>query len=251
MNLLLDIGNTQLKWATVTAKAFEFGGTLPHQGNSLAQLLNQHWHSLAKPTQIFVSNVAGETFANELTDWVKSHWQIPIEFIKTLSEWDGLKNGYENPSQLGIDRWLNLIAAWQKYRTGLCVVGCGTAITFDVVQANGQHSGGLIIPGIELMRMALTEHTAKCHWIPGNTVTNTESLGINTQMGIASGTLEAAVAFINQATQHAQAHTRDALQLVITGGAAPELLPRLNPGYVLEPYLCLEGLRLVSEPSNT
>lgn len=247
MNLLLDIGNTQLKWATVTANAFEFGGTLPHQGDSLAQLFNQHWHSLTKPMQIFASNVAGEVFAYELNAWVKKHWEMPVEFIKTDSQWQELKNGYENPNQLGVDRWLNLVAAWQKYRTALCVIGCGTAITFDVVQANGQHNGGLIIPGIELMRTALTEHTAKCHWIPGKTITNTESLGTNTQMGIANGTLEAAIAFINQVTKQAQAHTSDTLQLVITGGAAPELLPRLSKGYVLEPYLCLEGLRLVSE----
>lgn len=247
MNLLLDIGNTQLKWATVTAGEFKFGGTLPHQGCSLAQLFQQHWHSLPTPTQILVSNVAGEALAAEISEWVESHWQVPVEFIKTSSEWRELKNGYENPDQLGVDRWLNLVAAWQKYHIALCVVGCGTAITFDLVQANGQHRGGFIIPGIELMRTALTEHTAKCHWNPENTVVNTQHLGTNTQMGIAGGTLEAAVAFINQATQQAQEETSDVLQLVITGGAANELLPRLANSYVLHPYLCLEGIYLVTE----
>ena len=60
----------------------------------------------------------------------------------------GLRNGYRDPAQLGVDRWLAMCAAWQQFPGSLCVVDAGTAVTIDVVAADGAHSGGLILPGV-------------------------------------------------------------------------------------------------------
>jgi type III pantothenate kinase len=99
--------------------------------------------------------------AKTLTRLTKKVFRVNIEFVTAAPEYHGLTNGYLDPSLLGADRWLALIGAWTKARSALCVVDAGTAVKVDSVDADGQHLGGLIVPGIHMMREALMNKTSE------------------------------------------------------------------------------------------
>src|SRR6202034_3800599 len=98
--------------------------------------------------------------ARILTRLTKKVLKAEVEFITAAPEFNGLTNGYLDPSLLGADRWLALIGAWTKASGALCVVDAGTAVKVDAVDAKGQHLGGLIAPGIHMMREALMNKTS-------------------------------------------------------------------------------------------
>jgi pantothenate kinase type III len=113
-----------------------------------------------KPTRVLVSNVAGPAMAKTLTQLAKKMFHVNVEFVTAAQEFHGLTNGYLDPTLLGADRWLALIGAWTLARSALCVVDAGTAVKVDSVDANGQHLGGLIAPGIHMMREVLMNKTS-------------------------------------------------------------------------------------------
>ena len=98
--------------------------------------------------------------AKTLARLAKKAFHVDIEFVTAAPEYQGLTNGYLDPSLLGADRWLALIGAWTKARSALCVVDAGTAVKVDGVDATGRHLGGLIVPGIYMMREALMNKTS-------------------------------------------------------------------------------------------
>src|SRR5207253_4489484 len=120
-----------------------------------AKLLEDNWKKISGLTRIMIANVAGAEMASMIQQQLSKHWQCPIEFIQTSDHALGINNGYQNPQQLGVDRWLNLIAA-KKYfpEKNLAIFSCGTCITLDVLTLEGQHLGGLIVPGIDLIQSA-------------------------------------------------------------------------------------------------
>src|SRR5713226_2649501 len=115
MILVIDVGNTRLKWAWLTSTGlFESG---------------------QRPNRVLVSNVAGPVMAKTLTRLAKKVFRVKIEFVTASPEYHGLTNGYLDPSLLGADRWLALIGAWTKARAALCVVDAGTAVKVESVDA--------------------------------------------------------------------------------------------------------------------
>jgi type III pantothenate kinase len=175
MMLMIDMGNSSIKWAILEQDRLS-----PLQRFAYDNLENQltlAWLRLDKPLGIWVSNVAGPKKADILSQWVKSHWGLIPTFVKTSRHQCGVTNGYEHAEQLGVDRWLALIGAYQLYsaptpigrlksflnenieKSRLCVVDCGTAVTLDVLSADGQHQGGLIMPGVTTMCQSLKTDT--------------------------------------------------------------------------------------------
>src|SRR3977135_1501988 len=146
MILVIDVGNTRLKWAW-----------LPRTGRADRQAVVDReakpgiwtpalFDSGQRPRRVLVSNVAGPVMAKTLTRLAKKVFHVNIEFVTAAPAYHGLTNGYLDPSLLGADRWLALIGAWTKARSALCVVDAGTAVKVDSVDANGQHLGGAIAP---------------------------------------------------------------------------------------------------------
>ena len=110
--------------------------------------------------QIRVANVGGAEAAQQLTRWAQAHWGLTPGYAESLPALAGVTNGYREPARLGVDRWLALLAAWQELHAGAILVSAGTALTIDVLQDNGQHGGGYIVPGLRLMRDALIAGTS-------------------------------------------------------------------------------------------
>ena len=97
-----------------------------------------------------------------LLAWVESKWGVPFKTIKAEAQQGALINGYMEPERLGVDRWLAMLAVIEEEQpeVPICVIDCGSAITIDAVNAKGEHVGGLIVPGISMMRNALVKGTS-------------------------------------------------------------------------------------------
>ena len=269
------MGNSALKWAILDQDRLSSQQRIPYQTHLMAHQLTQAWRTLDVPlTGVWVSNVAGDQKAETLTDWVNNHWGFKPTFVKTSHSECGVKNGYQNPEQLGVDRWLALIGAHQIEKSRLCVVDCGTAITLDVLSADGHHQGGLIMPGVTTMQYALKSntyalaHTEMC--VPDKerqALTNIEGLvpqfsgqrcfnktlhphpeksflAHDTHTGITLGTLYAVIGLLEYVIKTLE-YQENKIILILTGGSVPLLKPFLQKPLMHIPDLVLQGLKAI------
>src|ERR1700730_11195534 len=160
MILVIDVGNTRLKWAWLTSTGLSDQQAVVHRDAKPGIWTTALFDSGQRPRRVLGSNVAGAGLATTLSRLATKVFHVDIEFVTAAPEYHGLTNGYLDPSLLGADRWLALIGAWTKARSALCVVDAGTAVKVDSVDAGGQHLGGLIAPGIHMMREALMNKTS-------------------------------------------------------------------------------------------
>ena len=240
MNLLVDIGNTCIKWAVENNTVLGPQKAFLYRQTKLPEQLNEHWKSIPLPGQVLVSNVAGKDIREVLTAWVKDRWNVETRIAEVEQFACGVTNAYHDVRQLGVDRWLAIIAAWNRFKSPVCVVDCGTAITIDGVAVDGIHLGGPIIPGLLMMQEALVRNTRGIDVKTGTDIT--PEFGKDTQKGVANGCCLAAVALIDRGVQNMHAETGSGLNCVITGGAARFVLPYLAADFISDPQLVLRGL---------
>lgn len=257
MILLLDIGNTRAKWGILDRGALNVSeDTFPVMEISTG--LGQFLAGIEKPTAVFVSNVAGKEAGMEIEEWMKKNWHICPDFVVSRPEHSGIRNAYAKPDQLGVDRWLAMIGAFQYFpgsdnalknesfdnSNPLCIVDCGSAVTIDVLRGDGEHQGGLIIPGLGMMRDSLTQ---KLQTVVNEKIKDSISLlARDTRSAISGGTLYTLVAAIDRITTDLRAEMKASLICIITGGDAKDLLPLLSSEYIFRPNLVLEGLAIVA-----
>lgn len=247
MILLLDAGNSRLKWAMLRNGHFEHGGSLEQTAEAIKEFASAAWGHLDAPEAVLVANVAGEPLRRALNSWVKRRWKLNPEYLTASAEQFGIRNAYSEPARLGVDRWLALLAARELFGGALCVLDCGTALTVDVLAQDNRHLGGLIIPGMQLMRDALT---GRAEGIRGQIDQATHAqvtlLGTDTGSAVAGGTLYAEVAFIDRVFADLRAELGPQLRCVITGGDAQRLQPLLACRAHFEADLVLLGLARVA-----
>jgi type III pantothenate kinase len=246
--LLIDIGNTFLKWGRF--RAAKHGSAKDHRLESGHLLLEEipalavQFSKFRTPTRIVISNVAGtrvrSTMIRVLEVWPDAPpptWVIPQE------EACGVVNRYRNPAQLGSDRWAAIIGARALLGpVPALVVVCGTATTIDILKADGEFVGGVIIPGVGLMLRALHQHTAALPDADGEYVdTPTQTVD-----AIASGCQHAQAGAIER-LYDLQAPRHPGLVCLISGGAARALSPRLTIPFELHDNLVIEGLYRISQ----
>lgn len=245
MTLLVDLGNTSLKWARWRGSALTDYQSQPHAGGELAAMLEESWRELPRPNRVVVANVAGEQAGAVLARFSHAHYGIAPEFVLATARACGVSNGYAEPARLGIDRWAASIAAYRLQGGPVCVVGCGTALTVDTVTHDGRHLGGMIAPGLALMRRALAMAA------PALAVAPAERLEIHardTATAIGSGTLYAAAGFIDSMLTRIAADQGEGLKIVLCGGDAERLQAHLSRRYpyIVAPPLVLEGLAFLA-----
>lgn len=236
--LLLDVGNTRCKWAVVQGGEWVQQGVV---GNTEWTALQQAFTALPQPNCILASNVAGEAMAHRLrTVCVK--WNCPVEFVTARSEQCGVRNGYRQPGSLGSDRWAALIAAWNRVHGACLVVNCGTATTVDALSAQGEFLGGLILPGVSLMRHSLATNTAQLKAEQGTL----QDFPRTTADAIHSGMLRATLGAIRHQFDLLQAHS-GAARCLIGGGASEVVQPQLDLPLERVDNLVLRGLQVIGE----
>lgn len=240
--LLIDAGNTRIKWALVDGTQWQTHSLLlgirefDRLGNALA--------TLRRPEAVAVSNVRGEGFAENLQQWVRAHWGLPVFFAASESAWSFLRNGYSDPRSLGVDRWLGLIGALGRFPTPFCVVDLGTAITADWVDDQGQHQGGIIAPGIHAMVKALLKdaHDIDARLIDTPASLSIGPLGSSTSEGVHLGVYLSAAGLIEKLVLSARRILGDSSVLILTGGDAQVVSDYLEVPYEQDELLVLRGL---------
>jgi len=247
MKLLLDIGNSSVKWVCSTRPRWGEQGRFVHRDADFSAQAAQAWSGLDRPDAIVVSNVAGTDIASRLQVWTQEHWQQSPQFLVSSRAAAGVRNGYGEPQTLGIDRWAALVAAYAASRSAVCVADCGTAITLDLVDADGTHRGGLILAGIDLMQAALSG--AASNLLVPCASGAVQLLATRTGDAIASGSVYAAAAAIEHIATRMAAQSTQVPRLLLTGGDAARVIPLLGVVCDHEPDLVLQGLDLLSGDS--
>jgi len=251
--LLIDIGNTRIKWALSTTQGqeksgFENQNVFQWQKDKLPGELSSQWCHLEQPEAVYISNVAGEAIRVILTNWCQFQWNITPEFVIVSETCCVITNSYPDPDRLGIDRWLAMIAGWTLVRNYVCVIDCGSAITIDVINSKGDHLGGMIAPGLALSARALTDHT---HALTAEQKKYFPMLANNTEDAISSGCYHLFSGGIQHMIRKVQQQFAPDMRYIITGGDAELVLEDLkdDPEIELEhePDLILQGLLISSK----
>ena len=246
MILVIDVGNTRLKWAWLTSTGLSDQQAVVHRDAKPRIWTTALFESGQKPQRVLVSNVAGPVMAKTLTRLTKKVFRVDIEFVTAAQEFQGLANGYLDPSLLG-DRWLALIGAWTKVRSALCVVDAGTAVKVDSVDARGQHLGGLIVPGIHMMREALMNKTSDIAKAAMHSTPSLAGVLANNTIGAVSrGAVFALAGMADRAAEVIEQSTGVKPKLFITGGDAGMITGTMRSQGEIVPDLVLQGLAVIA-----
>ena len=229
---LFDLGNTRLKWAAMAAD----GGVgemqaLAHGGNA------QQLAAAALPhvAVACVSSVAAPGLRDALLEALTQRLSR-IHVARTLQRCGRLEIAYPAPERLGVDRFLSLLAVSER-RAPALVVSVGTALTIDLLDADGRHHGGRIAPSPQLMREALH---ARASQLPAEGGAYAE-FASDTTNALVSGCEGAALGLVERSLIQAETQLGTRPKLLLHGGGAEALAPRL-PEASIEPGLVLAGL---------
>ncbi len=248
MILLFDIGNTRIKWATLKEGAVAPQSAEVHRDWD-ASTARAALSGLPRPGRVLISNVSGQRIGDLLRDDIRDRWQLEPEFVVSTTSACGVRNAYPVPANLGVDRWLGIIAAHAQQKRLTCVVGVGTAMTIDGVDATGRHLGGVIVPGPDLMVGSLLRNTSEIARRAAQGTRGDALFADNTQGAIHQGAAHALAALIERAMRTMRDEAGADPALVLTGGAAPIIERLIDVSFESVPDLVLQGLaRYASSP---
>ena len=232
--LLIDAGNTRVKWVLVADGLWQSPGSADYADLSALSAV------ASSGVKCTIASVAGIDQESRLRK-VLSQLDSAPRWLTAAAQFLDVKNGYANPNQLGVDRWMGLIAARQRTRAATLVVSLGTAMTVDALSADGVFVGGLIIPGRGMMQQSLLQGAAQVAAVSGAW----HAFPQTTADAVQSGIIAAMAGAIHM--QHAR--FADACgcmpQCLLTGGDAAMLLPYLDLPVEHAPFLVLEGIDCV------
>lgn len=240
----MDVGNSRIKWGVLE------NGEIRRTGHiSQAQVRDKGLQAITtkiprRVDEVFVSNVAGPTFATRLSGVVGMHCECDVRFARTARHGWGVTNGYTQPRRLGVDRWVAMIAAYAEVQSACLVVDVGTAMTIDAIDDNGQHLGGQIIAGVATMADALAASTSdipKVKAAPGRDGADLAMFARNTAAAVREGAQNAVAGAVDRAIQTLQSNAYEPA-IVLTGGDASRILNALCETPLHRPHLVLQGL---------
>jgi type III pantothenate kinase len=269
--LAIDCGNSNIKWALFDTFLESARPQIIQSGVFATREINQHLSLLvakvcidatatattsepAQKLQVVIANVAGDAVASALK-CAFSTQAVSLCFVQAQFAAYGIRNGYENPQSLGVDRFVALVAAHQQPQNQLIVMA-GTALTIDALDAQGNFA-----PGLRIMQQALHQGTAQLPQVATDSKL-IQPFPTNTAAAIASGAMQACVGAVMMQALAYEHQLRDGgkrlMRIVVAGGAAPVLLPHLEgaiemmsrsyqepafvPSLVMQPNLVIEGL---------
>ena len=244
--LLLDIGNSRLKWAVAAGGRLSRQQALEHNGRLSRVLRGPLARAVGRVDFVCCVSVAAPAMTDALLSQLRQQG-LPARQFQSRRELLGLRNGYREAWRLGADRWAAMLGARAlgPGRRSLLVVGAGTALTADLVDPMGRHLGGVIVPGRRLMVAALLADTAgiarRARGLPrpgGRPVV----FATETRAALQSGADQAAAALVERLRLEARRKLGHYPQLVLTGGDGPTLARKLKCRFKLVPDLVLRGL---------
>lgn len=248
MMLLLDIGNTNLKYAVYEHGELSDIQSQPHAQdfNACLSSMVEQWPAVEK---IWVANVAGEPAIKALTACLNHRGMVQPQFVTVMREQCGIKNAYQPLNQLGVDRWLTVLAARSVCPQGnVIVIDIGTAVKVEALNQNNQFLGGAIAPGFQLMRDSLVMRAPGIHDNVQVSDIPSHAIGDNTSKCVNAGVYYAVIGAIERLVLEMKQQLRDEnAQVLITGGGARHVMPLLNFPVQYELNLVIRGLLKVAQ----
>ncbi|MGA9342506.1 MAG: type III pantothenate kinase [Rhodanobacteraceae bacterium] len=242
MKLLVDFGNSRLKWATINGTRYAAGGVFAHASASLADALRANWSALPQPDAILVASVVAANRESILAGFTRERFGVDSEFLRSPRTALGVRNAYAEPDRLGIDRFLALAALHREAARAQVLASVGTALTLDAIDAHGCHQGGLITASPTLTRDAVIAATARVAEGQGRL----HEFADNTADALHSGSILAAVALIERFQRASTQRFGAEVAVVLTGGGGEEIAALL-PHAERRHDLVLRGLALWAE----
>jgi len=184
MILEIDAGNSRIKWRLLGETGIVERGVC-FTTAELQKILP----GIDSVQRVRVASVRGSDFTSELARSLPLRWHVDVEIARVTLGQAGVRNAYTKYEMLGVDRWLAILAAYNRSHSRCCVISCGTAITLDVVNEAGVHQGGFIIPGLSVQRKSLLDNTsirlpAEPQWL---STWSSIALGCSTQDAVNHG----------------------------------------------------------------
>ena len=239
MILVVDIGNTQVKWATTSGDIWVTQGQCPL---SAMDKLSLYWSDLTAPNSVGSSNVAGEE-AGAAVDKAIRLWNIEPYWVEAKPEQCGVINSYAQSNQLGPDRWAAVIGAKTLQMGNLVTVCSGTATTIHGVTEGGVFIGGLIIPGYDLIHQSLGSNAAHLSDAEGQF----SNFPVTTRDAITSGAIRATCKTIESFCDDMEASGYDDVKIILAGGAAAKIRDGFLRPVIQQDDVILLGLREIAK----
>lgn len=257
MILELDVGNSRIKWRQLSTDGDVIGRGIVAD---LAEL--QAVPNLGSGLSLVrVCCVRKGEVLNSVVHWIKTEYGVEAMVAKVKRVCGDIKIQYQDPSRLGVDRWLAMLAAYSMVKGACIVVDGGTALTVDVIAADGNHQGGYILPGLAMMATSLEQNTAIR--LSRDSNCNTLDLGHSTEQAVFHGSLAALVALVEKVAFSELSGQQSCI--VFSGGDAETLAEsvsfaainksvsgdsELKVGYKIVPDLVLDGLAITCPDIN-
>lgn len=251
MILLVDCGNTSAKWRLLSPEGELVEERRETDGSfALLRALLTARGAAQALLDVYLANVAGGQAKSSLVQALDAveGLRYQLRAVAVQSECLGLRIAYQDVTQLGVDRWLAMLAAYHRSSGALLLISLGTAVTVDKVGATGEHMGGWIAPGWRLLKESLAERTAKLGVASQVGLVSPDRLGVDTHECLEFGISAMLLGFISRVNAQ---FGKDVSSKMITGGDAVQALPCLGAEYSLCSGLVLEGLQLYASSVGT
>ncbi|MFN2288152.1 MAG: type III pantothenate kinase [Chromatocurvus sp.] len=242
--LQVDLGNSGLKWRLVTDDGVHCRGVQALRGRVGGELQLPD----IRPAAVLVSSVAAHEIDQQLAAQIRQQWSLEPWFARSEAETLGLRNSYRQPEHMGVDRWLAMLGAWHPWKERVCVVDAGSALTIDIVAADGRHEGGYILPGVALMQRALRRDTQRVRF--DQTPAAVLAPGRSTAEAVGHGTALAQCGAVRLAVELASAGHGMPPRVVLAGGGGQMLSGLLGGELQWRRDLVFEGLELAAAAAN-
>lgn len=251
MLLAVDVGNTQTHVGAFEGESLEenwrfqtrAGATADELAERLKGLLDLKGIALDQVDSVVVSSVVpplGPEYSALSSDYLDTPCLVVGPGVRT-----GMAIEIDNPAEVGADRLVNAIAAYEQVGDVCVGVDFGTGINFDVVSSEGAYLGGAIAPGVEISLSALAERAAR---IPRIDLGEPKSvIGTSSRAAIQSGVVFGFAGLVDGIARRIQDELEGEARFIATGGFAPMVVPHTETLSEIDPYLTLKGLRIIEE----
>ena len=250
MKLMLDIGNSSVNWANEKKSKFIDQGSFVYDKKNFENSLEENIVLTKNITTILVSNVAGQEIFTSLDSWAKEHGCLKLWQPVVDEKFKGLNTNIYQTQDIGVDRWLSMVACWEMHQSSLCVVNCGTALTIDLINVErgvGNHLGGYILPGVDLLQSTLIKNTKNINF----SINSFPSIEYpsDTKTAVNNGAFLALVSSIDRVVNGFKKDSGRLPKCIISGGNAKLIESLLEHKFEYIPNLVLHGLLITHNTS--
>lgn len=241
MILDVDVGNTRLKWRLLGADRKHIDAGISQASVDFLRDIKKTFDSLAV---VRVACVSRQAIVEDIRKVVAELWSITPKIAVTQKKYAGLEVAYQDPSRLGVDRWLAMLAAYSEAGQAVCVIDCGSAITVDLVNACGKHRGGYIVPGLAMQRTSLLSSTKQIR-LDKTVEKPLSGWGRSTEEAVENGLLRQACSFIDDIVNELNGSEKPPV-FFITGGDGQQFLSLISHGerFKFNSDLVMDGLEV-------